>query len=48
MDSVGFPEVPILSFLVAIPDCDNVNILVELFDSVKISDINIYPYLETK
>ncbi|RLD51440.1 MAG: hypothetical protein DRJ05_18420, partial [Bacteroidetes bacterium] len=43
MDSTGFPEVPILSFLVAIPNCDNVNISVELLDSVKISDINIYP-----
>ena len=43
MDSVGFPEIPVLSFLVAIPECDNVNISVELLDSVKISDINIYP-----
>jgi len=43
MDSTGFPEVPVLSLLVAIPDCDNVNIAVDLLDSVKISGINIYP-----
>ena len=48
MDSTGFPEVPILSFLVAIPECDNVNISVELLDSVKISDINIYPLLRNE
>lgn len=42
-DSVGFPEVPIVSFLVAIPQCDSVYLNVDLQDSTRISDINIYP-----
>ncbi len=25
MDSVGFPEVPVVCYLIAIPECDNVN-----------------------
>jgi hypothetical protein len=43
MDSVGFPEVPIVSFLVAIPDCDSVNLDIELLDSIQFSGYNIYP-----
>jgi len=43
MDSVGFPEVPIISYLVAIPDCDNVLVNIELLDSVKISNFYVYP-----
>ncbi len=27
MDSVGFPEVPFVSYLIAIPECDNVNFI---------------------
>lgn len=42
-DSVGFPEVPVLSYLVAIPDCDSVNLEITLLDSIKITDIFIYP-----
>ncbi|NCC55828.1 MAG: hypothetical protein EOM11_10190, partial [Erysipelotrichia bacterium] len=33
MDSVGFPEMPIVSFLVAIPDCDSVNLQLTMMDS---------------
>ena len=43
MDSVGFPEVPIVSYLTAIPDCDSVIVNIELFDSIKISNFNVYP-----
>jgi len=43
MDSVGLPEVPIVSFLVAIPQCDSVYLNVDLKDSTKINNINIYP-----
>jgi hypothetical protein len=43
MKMAGSPEVPVLSFLVAIPVCDDVNIAVEILDSVKIGGINIYP-----
>ncbi|MCK4311764.1 MAG: hypothetical protein KAW88_03405 [Candidatus Cloacimonetes bacterium] len=25
MDSVGFPEIPVVTYLIAIPECDNVN-----------------------
>ena len=43
MDSVGFPELPFVTYLAAIPECDSVFIQVELSDSILISDINIYP-----
>jgi len=43
MKSAGSPEVPVLTFLVAIPECDDVNIAVELLDSIRIENINIYP-----
>ena len=43
LDSVGFPEMPVVSFLVAIPECDNVNLTIDLLDSVKIGDMFIYP-----
>jgi len=43
MDSVGFPEIPVVSFLVAIPECDNVNLNVTLLDSIVIDNMNIYP-----
>lgn len=43
LDSVGFPEVPIVSYLVAIPECDSVNLEITLLDSIKIEDIFIYP-----
>nr|NQU90783.1 hypothetical protein [Bacteroidota bacterium] len=43
MDSIGFPEVPVLSYLVAIPSCDSVIINTSLLDSIRISDVNIYP-----
>jgi len=43
LDSVGFPEVPIVSFLVAIPQCDSIYLDVDLKDSTEINNINIYP-----
>ena len=43
MDSVGFPEVPFVSYLIAIPECDNVNLSITLLDSTVINNINIYP-----
>ena len=43
MDSIGFPEMPIVSFLVAIPDCDSVQLNIELLDSTQFSNFNIYP-----
>jgi len=43
MDSVGFPEMPIVSFLVAIPECDSVNLNLSLTDSISFSNYNIYP-----
>ena len=43
MDSVGFPELPFVSFLVAIPDCDSVNLQLSLLDSVQYNNYNIYP-----
>ncbi|MFW5872491.1 MAG: C25 family peptidase propeptide domain-containing protein [bacterium] len=43
LDSVGFPEVPIVSFLLAIPKCDSVFLDIDLQDSTAINDINIYP-----
>jgi len=42
MDSVGHPEIPIISYLVAIPTCDSVIMNIELFDSIRYSNVNIY------
>lgn len=43
LDSVGFAEIPIVSYLVAIPECDSVNLEISLLDSIKIDEIFIYP-----
>ncbi len=43
MDSVGYPEMPIISYLVAIPACDSVILNIELSDSIHYSNMNIYP-----
>ncbi|MEZ5197612.1 MAG: C25 family peptidase propeptide domain-containing protein [Bacteroidales bacterium] len=43
LDSVGYPEVPVVSFLVAIPDCGDINLNIDLKDSIKFSNYNIYP-----
>ncbi|MBI9039419.1 MAG: hypothetical protein JEY97_14900 [Bacteroidales bacterium] len=43
MDSIGFPELPVLSYLVAIPECDSIGISIILSDSIKLNDFNIYP-----
>jgi len=43
MDSVGFPEVPVVSFLLSIPNCDSVNLDIVLLDLIQFSGYNIYP-----
>jgi hypothetical protein len=43
MDSVGFPEMPVISFLIAIPACDSVNLNISLLDSVQYTGYNVYP-----
>ncbi|MCK5050217.1 MAG: VCBS repeat-containing protein [Candidatus Cloacimonetes bacterium] len=43
MDSIGFPEVPVITYLIAIPECYDVNLNITLLDSVVIEDMNIYP-----
>ena len=43
MDSVRDPEVPVVSFLIAIPECDSINLNITVLDSTVIEDINIYP-----
>ena len=43
LDSVGFPEIPVVSFLVAIPDCDSVNLIINPLDSSQFNGFNIYP-----
>jgi hypothetical protein len=43
MDSAGFPEIPVVSFLIAIPECDDINLSLELMDSVSLKDMFIYP-----
>ncbi|MCF8379153.1 MAG: T9SS type A sorting domain-containing protein [Bacteroidales bacterium] len=46
MDSVGYPEIPIISYLVAIPSCDSVILNIEVSDSIKYTNMNIYPAAE--
>lgn len=41
MDSVGFPEMPVISFLIAIPACDSVKINLSLMDSFSFSNCNV-------
>ena len=43
MESVSFPEMPIVSFLVAIPECDSVQLQINLLDSLQFTGYNIYP-----
>ncbi len=43
LDSVGFPEIPVVSFLVAIPDCDSINLVINPLDSSQFNGFNIYP-----
>ena len=43
LDSIGFPELPIISYLIAIPECEGVNLQYELLDSTLFSEYNIYP-----
>ena len=43
MDSVGYPEMPIVSFLIAIPECDDINLDISILDSIQLSGYNIYP-----
>lgn len=43
MDSIGYPEVPVVSFLITIPEYGDVNLNIDLLDSVKYNGFNIYP-----
>jgi len=43
MDSVGYPEMPVVSFLVAIPECDSVGFNIVINDSISFTDYNVYP-----
>ena len=43
MDSVGYPEVPFVSYLIAIPECNSVDLNVTVLDSVVIDSMNVYP-----
>ena len=43
MDSVGYPEVPIVSFVIAIPECGDIDLNIAVLDSTIIDSINIYP-----
>jgi len=43
MDSVGYPELPVIVFLVAIPDCDSVALSFFPKDSLVMNNWNIYP-----
>ncbi len=43
MDSVGFPELPVVSYLIAIPDCDSVVLSFTPTDSLFLDNWNIYP-----
>jgi len=43
MDSAGYPELPILNYLVATPICENINLEIIPLDSVILSEMNIYP-----
>ena len=45
-DSTGCPELPALDYLVAIPDCDSVNLEFVLNDSIIFSNRYIYPVPE--
>jgi len=43
LDLIGYPEIPVITYLLAIPECDEVSINVTISDSIKIEGINIYP-----
>ncbi|MCD4664612.1 MAG: hypothetical protein K8R68_05010, partial [Bacteroidales bacterium] len=34
LDSTGYPETPVVSFIVAIPECDSINYSVSITDSL--------------
>jgi len=43
IDSIGYPEVPIVSFVIAIPECGDIDLNIAVLDSTLIDSINIYP-----
>jgi hypothetical protein len=43
MSSEGFPNVPMIAKLIAIPDCDDISILVDYTNQIEFSNINIPP-----
>jgi len=40
---VGFPEIPVISQLIAIPDCDQVNLRIIPTDSIEMENYYVYP-----
>ncbi|MCD4737521.1 MAG: hypothetical protein K8R53_15880 [Bacteroidales bacterium] len=43
MDSTGYPEIPAISYLIAIPDCDSVIVNIEILDSINFNNFSVYP-----
>ncbi len=43
LNSVGFPELPFISYLAAIPNCEDVLLEIIPLDSVVYTGVNIYP-----
>ena len=43
IDSAGYPELPVVTYLIAMPECDGVNLNITLLDSTTIENMNIYP-----
>jgi len=43
LDMAGFPELPLVSYILAIPECDSVSISVTVLDSAGFDGILIYP-----
>ncbi len=43
IDSVGCPELPVLSYIVAIPDCDSVALSCSPIDSLLMNNWTVYP-----
>lgn len=39
----GFPEIPVIASMVAIPECAGYTITIEPIDSVVFNDVNLYP-----
>jgi len=45
-ERTGFPEIPVLSQLIAIPDCEEVKLTIIPMDSLEFKGYNVYPVPE--